>query len=195
LPPTCESLTSGYLVVACCLGSWVRHDAPGALRGLFFLVGMLLALRGLFFTVDMSLPVVHSAVTSPLLPSSCRVHCLCLLAFGHGPLTGIASLILVLFKRKSTPVVVPASTGLVPVVDRSVVQSACRCLLVSIVAVRSIMRRLIPVVPIAGSTGLSVLLLNSFGSLNCCFRNPADSHVLIFVAPVCTSSLFGTSFR
>jgi hypothetical protein len=50
------------------LGSRVRHDAPGALRGLFFLVGMLLALRGLFFLVDMSLPVVHSAVTSPLLP-------------------------------------------------------------------------------------------------------------------------------
>jgi hypothetical protein len=31
--------------------------------------------------------------------------------------------------KKSTPVVVPVSTGLVPVVDRSVVQSACRCLL------------------------------------------------------------------
>jgi hypothetical protein len=44
------------LVVICCLvGSWVQHDAPGALRGLFYLVGMLLA-------------VVHSAVTSPLLP-------------------------------------------------------------------------------------------------------------------------------
>jgi hypothetical protein len=43
------------LSIDCCFllfGSRVRHDAPGALRGLFFLV-------------DMLLPVVHSAVTSP----------------------------------------------------------------------------------------------------------------------------------
>jgi hypothetical protein len=57
-----------------------------------YIVGMLLTLRGLFFLVDMSLPVVHSVATSPLLPSSCRVHCpyllLCLFYHGHSIFTG-----------------------------------------------------------------------------------------------------------
>jgi hypothetical protein len=112
---------------------------------------MLLVLRGLFFLVDMSLPVVHSAVTSPLLPFSCQVHCpyllLCFFYVGfHGSvvwwarsratlhfigrqLTGTDVLwaphcaYLSCPIQKSTPVV-PVSTGLVPVVDCSVIQSA-----------------------------------------------------------------------
>jgi hypothetical protein len=81
LPLHCGRLPNGSSssLLLLVVGSRVRHDAPGALRGLFFLVGMLLALRGLFLLVDMSLPVVHSAVTSPFLPSSCWVHCPCLL--------------------------------------------------------------------------------------------------------------------
>jgi hypothetical protein len=74
----CLFTAGGYqtvLPLPCCFGSRVRHDAPAALRGLFFLVGVLLALRGPILLVDMLLPVVHSAVTSPLLPSFCRVHC------------------------------------------------------------------------------------------------------------------------
>jgi hypothetical protein len=112
LPPTCESPTNGYLVVACCLSSNLSVASPlrAATKRFFHflvvacclahgfdmmppvhsevlssIVNMLHALRGLFFLVDMLLPVVHSAVTSPFLPSACRVYCpYLLLCFFHG---------------------------------------------------------------------------------------------------------------
>jgi hypothetical protein len=62
--------------------------SAGALRGLFFLVGiMLLVLRGLFFLVDMSLPVstFSSHLLFQLLSFSCWAHCpYLLLSFFHG---------------------------------------------------------------------------------------------------------------
>jgi hypothetical protein len=74
------------VVCDCCyVGSRVRHDAPGARRGRFFLVGMLHALRGHLFLVDMLLPVVHLAVTSPLLPFAYRCYCPYLLLCLHTP--------------------------------------------------------------------------------------------------------------
>jgi hypothetical protein len=64
--PIVGKLTAGLLVPMVtwhcrCCGSWVQHDAPGTLRGLFFVVDMLL--------------LVRSAVTSPLLLSPCQAHC------------------------------------------------------------------------------------------------------------------------
>jgi hypothetical protein len=119
--------SASLLVVVCCFGSRVRHVVSSALRGPFSIVGMLPALRGLFFLVDMlqALSGLFSVVDvlpgSPLsghLPFCCLllvaaivlVSCcvssitvgsvgtfLALMAFGHGPLTGISSLVLVLF--------------------------------------------------------------------------------------------------
>jgi hypothetical protein len=67
LPLHCGRLPNDFFSLpSCCCGSWVQHDAPGALRGLFFH-----SIHVARWCVQRLPPL--------LLPSSCRVHCPCLL--------------------------------------------------------------------------------------------------------------------
>jgi hypothetical protein len=102
--------------------------------------------------VNMLLPVVHSAVTSPMLPSACRVHYLYLLLcfFYHGRC--LLSGRLLRSRIGLLLVVVAGSTGL-RFGSLGSIHSVLLLLLVLLYW------RLTPVVRrIAGSTGLSVLL-------------------------------------
>jgi hypothetical protein len=84
------------LVVAFCLGSRVQHDAPGALRGLFFhsrrvVQWCVQRLPPLCCLLPVSAIAHISCCVSVLLSRSVQsVTVLALLAFGHGPLTEIS---------------------------------------------------------------------------------------------------------
>jgi hypothetical protein len=179
------------LVVICCFfGSRGQHDAPSALRGLFF------HSRHVAWWCIQRLPPL-------LLPFSCRVHCpyllLCFLYHGrfsrHCPCSlGIRSRsaywdlvtnpcpVLLLSIVQSAYCRLLASVfvgGLVKIhscgaaVDRSVVQSARRRLLAYWTFSLLLYWRLTPVVHIAGSTGLSVLLIHSMCRYQPGFRFPS----------------------
>jgi hypothetical protein len=138
--------------------------------------------------------VVHSAVTSPLLPSSCRCYCsyllLCFFHANHGrfsrpldlhgayefvplcPSIAVGhSCSMSVFLSKPAPVVLPVSTGL-SVHFGFLVRCCCR----------SLLWRLTPMMAavVAGDTGLSVL-----ASLVCRFSLPLLSVVVVETHSCC----------
>jgi hypothetical protein len=135
--------------------------------------------------VNMLLPAVHSAVTSPLLPSSCRCYCPCLLLcfLYHGPFSGL----LLLFPVQSLTSDPPLIRFKNPLLwccrsfSRSVSVPLLTSLLVSVLVV---VDRTVGASPLTRSSCCSRACWCRCRSVfqfqfSCRFRNPADSHVLI----------------